>query len=131
MSILPMRGSWRVGDVVRVGRPVLGNPADSLAVVVEVYRRSELRVGQGIGITLLFQTGTFDGFSPADVAVCGVERVAHNPRVAGYSWTSATRLLKDWTNGLFDGVWSDPTLRHADQDGSPVTLRPRQDDRPE
>jgi hypothetical protein len=94
----------RVGDIVRVGRPVLDAPANSLAVVVEVYDRRTMGA-TGFGVTLLFHSGTFDGFSPDDLQTCLVERVAHHPALAGYAWTTAMRLIADWADGRFDAVW--------------------------
>jgi hypothetical protein len=105
VKIVSMPRKWRVGDVVRVGRECMHLPPQALALVVEVYDRAELHIGEGHGVTLLFENGSFDGFSDGDLVLFGVERIGHAPRFAGYQWTTAIRLLHDWTQGTFDEVW--------------------------
>jgi len=101
--MMPMK-PLRVGDVVRVSRGVLGNLEQSLAVVVEVYARGE--PGDERGVTLLFPNGQADGFSSADLAVCGVSRVGHRPTLAAYQWRSIVHLLEDYRRGRFAEVSS-------------------------
>jgi hypothetical protein len=98
----------RVGDVVRVSRACLGNLEHSLAVVVEVYDRQALGLSphEDLGVTLQFPNGQADGFSSADLAIFGVARVGHRPRLAAYRWRSAMQLLEDYRRGLFAEVWS-------------------------
>lgn len=95
----------KVGDVVRVAHSCLGNPAGTIAVVVEVYDRAALRIGLGEGVTLLFRNGAHDGFSPDDQLAFGVERLGHRPTLAHYHHQSASRLWTDWRAGLFAEVW--------------------------
>jgi len=95
----------RVGDVVTVGRAVLDNAPHAIAVVVEVYDRRGFDARGGQGVTLLFESGSFDGFSPDDLDLWHVVRTGHNPDVARYVWTSASRLSADWAAGRFAAVW--------------------------
>lgn len=91
----------RVGDLVRVARSCMGNLEGALALVVERYDRAAMRVGSGIGTTLLFPNGAHDGFSPKDLDVFGVTRVRHLPAFAKYRWASSMRLAYEFTNGHF------------------------------
>lgn len=97
--------TWKVGDVVRVAHACLESPAGSVALVVEVYDRRAIGAGDGLGITLLFANGNYDGFSADDVLAWGVERLGHAPGLAAYRFTSAVRLYDDWRRGLFDDLW--------------------------
>jgi hypothetical protein len=74
---MSMPRKWLVGDVVRVGRECMHHPPDALALVVEVYDRVAMHIGDGIGVTLLFEHGAFDGFSEGDLVLFGVERIGH------------------------------------------------------
>lgn len=98
-----------VGDVVIVGRASGVNPANAIAVVVEVYEL-EGRPGS----MLLFEHGAADGFSPADCELFEVRYLGHEPRLAGYQFVSMIRLSRDWRAGLFSTIWS---WRKAEQRG--------------
>jgi len=100
-------GALRVGDLVRVGRPCLDNPSGTRALVVEVYDRRALRIGDGLGVQLLFPNGAADGFSPRDRELWGVTFLDHRPALAGYHFTSIGRLVADWRDGLFAEAFDD------------------------
>lgn len=97
--------TWKVGDVVRVHEACLNNPPGSIAIVVEVYDRQQLRIGDGLGITLLFSNGAHDGFSAEDQLTFGVEMIGHRVTLRPYRFESCGRLFNDWKAGLFDEVW--------------------------
>jgi hypothetical protein len=100
---MPAAGlSLKVGDVVSVGCPCMGNPGGALAVVVEIYD-----VGDGPSPSLLFKNGAHDGFSPSDLDIFQVELVAHEHTVASYEFKNAIRLHKDFRAGVFARVWRD------------------------
>ena len=94
-----------VGDVVTLARDCMGNAPGVRAVVVELYDRSRYAVDEGLGVTLLFPDGRFDGFSPADRSIWGVRYVGHCPEVADYRFLSAVRLTWDFMRGRFGRVW--------------------------
>ena len=99
-----MTRSLRVGDVVRVGRSINRLPADSLAVVVEVYQRDRYPDARP-GVTLLFSDGFADGFSAEDCALWRCAPVGHVANLAGYVFTSIMTLTEDYRRGLFSEVW--------------------------
>jgi hypothetical protein len=93
-----------VGDRVRVGRACLGNPADAVAVCYQVYDR-----GDGTtGVSLLFPSGSYDGFSPRDADLFGLERIDHIPALAAYQFTDVGRLDRDFHAGVFAAAWLTP-----------------------
>lgn len=93
-----------VGDRVRVGRPCLDNPADAVAVCYEVYDRGD----GSIGLSLLFQNGSHDGFSPSDADLFKLVRIDHMPALASYQFTNVMRLDHDFRAGVFAPVWLTP-----------------------
>jgi hypothetical protein len=98
---MPRQGlSLKVGDVVTVGCPCMGNPAGAIAVVVEIYD-----LGDGPSPSLLFRNGAHDGFSPSDLDIFQVALVAHDSTLAGYQFRNSIRLQKDYRAGVFARVW--------------------------
>lgn len=93
-----LTGAFRVGDLVKVARPCLGNPADAIAVVYEVYARG----GTSEGRSLIFPNGNYDGFSDRDCRLFGLERVGHRPDFASYVFVNVSKLWLDWRAGRFD-----------------------------
>lgn len=102
MSAALCRGiALRVGDVVTVGKPCLGNPAGSRAVVVELYD-----LGDGVtSPSLLFANGAHDGFPPRDLEAFDVRLVAHESQLSEYRFVNAVRLYEDWRLNVFARVW--------------------------
>jgi hypothetical protein len=92
---------FRVGDLVTVMRPVLGNAAGSLAVVYEIYD-----IGKGPSPSLIFQNGQYDGFSTRDRELFGVTKVGHDAAIAGYHFENVLQLDADFRAGVFDTVWA-------------------------
>jgi len=92
---------FRVGDLVTVLRPVLDNPAGSLAVVYEIYN-----IGKGPSPSLIFQNGQYDGFSARDRELFGVMKVGHDATVAGYHFKNVLQLDADFRAGVFEHVWA-------------------------
>src|SRR5262245_29195137 len=93
-----------VGDLVRVERACMGNARGSVALVVEQYDRTGWP-GGGTGIGLLFYSGDYDGFSPADLDAWDVKRIGHVPELAGYVFSSVARLQQHWRAGFFAAAW--------------------------
>jgi len=99
-ELLPEEGALVVGDVVRVGRPCMGNEAGAAAVVVEVYE-----LERRPGWALLFANGNYDGFSPADLALFEVAHIGRADGLADYHFKNASALHADWRAGRFAAVW--------------------------
>lgn len=95
----------RVGDVVVVERACMRNHPRARALVVEEYDRGDTEGGR-YGVTLLFENGEFDGFSPTDVEIFGVVYVAHNPKLAAYKFVNVTRLESDYHRGVFAAAFT-------------------------
>jgi hypothetical protein len=91
---------FRVGDIVTVAEPCMGNPAGARAIVVEQYE-----LAHRDGWMLLFPNGNSDGFSFDDCSLFGVRHAGHDSSLANYRFLNVTRLLADWRGGLFRDVW--------------------------
>jgi hypothetical protein len=91
----------KVGDIVTIARPCLGHAPGTRALVVELYDRAALKIGVGIGATLMFPDGAHDGFSEGDLALWGVEPVGRCDALAAYRFVSSQRLAYDFVHGLF------------------------------
>ena len=91
----------RIGAIVTVGRPCMGNPAGARALAVDEYDS-----GDGPAWFLLFPNGDHDGFPLRDLIAFNVQRVGFDASLAGYRFSSVMRLTEDWRSGVFDRVWS-------------------------
>ena len=88
-----------VGDVVRCTVDILGNEAVSKGVVYEIYN-----IGEGAGVSVIFENGEYDGFSPTE-QVQLLERIRHSPDLAGYQFKNVITVYEDYVNGVFDSAF--------------------------
>lgn len=87
---------YKLGDVVRVKAQFCDSPANSRAVVYELY--------EGGGISLITEGGDdLGGFSLEDQADY-VELLYHVDGFA-YEFRSCSYLMRDWRAGVFSGVF--------------------------
>lgn len=94
-------GAYRVGDVVTVGKPCMGNAPGTRAVCYEVYPRAD---GEP-GVSLIFPNGNYDGFSRRDLTLFAVTPVGHCLALASYKFVNVSRLWLDWQRGTFKQAW--------------------------
>lgn len=87
--------SMKIGDIVRLKRPCLGNPAGARGVCYEEYRFA----GRP-GASFIFENGRYDGFSD-DEAAAFLERIGFAPHLATYRFTNVIQLARDFASGRF------------------------------
>jgi hypothetical protein len=97
--------TFRVGDVVRVGRACMENDPGALALVIEIYDRRRNRIGDGLGATLLFPNGAFCGFAPEELPLFHVTFDHHVAALASYEFQNAFRVDVDMRAGRFAAAW--------------------------
>ncbi len=85
-----------VGDIVKLKKDLLDNPAGSEGVVYEVYKIEEVE-----GVSIIFENGEYDGFSKKD-QVDLLERAGHKPSLKDYKFQNVQTLTMDYINGMFD-----------------------------
>lgn len=88
---------FEVGDIVRVEKSCLNNPAGSYAVCHEVYR-----IGEEPGWSFLFPNGLYDGFSESDIQLWNVVLRGHCSDVENYEFRSVLALETDFRNKQFE-----------------------------
>lgn len=92
-----IRQVYPVGMIVVVGAPCLRNPAQSRAVVYEHYR-----LGDHVGISLIFPNGEYDGFSERDLELADVYPTGIvDPQVSRYQFSNVLQLQRDFQAGVF------------------------------
>lgn len=95
---------YRVGTLVKLKVPCLGNAPGTVGVVYEVYARTwATRDDEGAyGISVIFPNGRHDGFSDSEVrqflTYVGESR---DPGVRAYRFTNAVNLCRDFRAGRF------------------------------
>jgi len=82
----------RVGTIVTIERASAINKAGERGVVYEDY---------GSGVSIIFESGGYDGFSLDDLQVFGVKEVGVCSLLSGYNFTNVMRLSEDFSRGLF------------------------------
>lgn len=104
-----------VGAVVVIARASAINRANEIGVVYEHYR-----IGHD-GISIIFEGGGYDGFSPRDLEAFGVSRIAADEPIdtgaAKYRYRTANRLQADFQTGKFAAAfaWGRARLQKADR----------------
>jgi hypothetical protein len=89
-----------VGSRVRARQTSAVCDAGEAGVVYEVYAR-----GDGSeGISVIFASGRYDGFSPAEIERFLEVSNEIVPGVAGYAFRSALALERDFAAGVFDAA---------------------------
>lgn len=73
-----------VGSKVSLKRGMLGEPAGAIGFVVDVYR-----IGNARGVSIIFENGGFDGFSPDEQ----------------YLYLNNLGVDERYANYLFNNVW--------------------------
>lgn len=85
---------YKVGRIVELKRECLGNIAGTKGVVYENY-------GEG-GCSVIFENGAYDGFSPSDQRLCLKYAENSYSKLEKYQFTTVSKLVVDFKNGLFN-----------------------------
>ena len=86
----------KVGSVVHLTTPMLGNKKDTLGVVYEEYN-----IGYGDGVSVIFPNGEYDGFSENEQGRF-LKIVGFCEGLEGYKFTNVMQLSRDFQNGKFN-----------------------------
>jgi len=84
-----------VGTIVKSAVEVLGNPVGASGVVYEEYN-----LGEGPAVSVIFENGNYDGFSPKEQDRFLVE-VGFSNHASFYQFTNVMKLSEDFRNGIF------------------------------
>ncbi len=82
----------RVGTVVKLTVPLLGNPIGTLGVCFYDY---------GDGSEIIFENGNYDGFS-LDEQQEFLEVVRMEPSLEDYTFRNVIQVTKDFENAVFN-----------------------------
>jgi hypothetical protein len=94
-----------ITDRVHVGARVLARVTTAicqqgeLGLVYEVYRSA--RDPKDIGISVIFEVGGYDGFSPLEQREMLMNTGESEPSMLGYQFTNVMTLCRDYANGRF------------------------------
>ncbi|MEK8023235.1 MAG: hypothetical protein AAB229_05440 [Candidatus Hydrogenedentota bacterium] len=91
---------FKIGHIVRLKQPCLGNPAGALGVCYEKYRLDDRW-----GASFIFENGEYDGFSDEDAGTILV-KAGFEPHVAKYRFTNVIQLSRDFAAGRFASALS-------------------------
>lgn len=92
-------GAFPVGMVVTIGEAHMDVEPYSIGVVVE---HIETKGGLPEGVSILFENGTFDGFSDIDIDKLDVVPQRLEISVAHYLFKDPLSLTFDFVQGAFD-----------------------------
>jgi hypothetical protein len=88
-----------IGSKVRLLRQMLNEKVGSIGFVVELYKdfdNSDL-----CGASIVFQSGSFDGFSAKDQDLF-LEHIGEDPRFSTYNFINVLQVQKDFRNKYWD-----------------------------
>lgn len=85
----------KVGTIVKLKVPLLGNPMDAVGLAFNDY---------GSGTQFLFPNGNLDGF---DVEEQGrfLEEIGFEPELSSYTFSSVIRVYNNFENGFFNAYF--------------------------
>ena len=103
-----IEGEPEIGTVVIAGKSFGAVEKGMKGVVYEHYDRSAFDNDGGIGISVIFESGFFDGFSHEDRKITELEITDKIiEKVRGFAFTDVTNLFARYKEGLFDEAWKD------------------------
>lgn len=88
------------GTKYKLTREVMGNPAGSIAYVVDQYEDFDDKEN-GIGVQLIMANGATDGFSVAEQNAM-LENLGYVEKYMYYNFVNASRLANDWRADYWD-----------------------------
>jgi len=86
----------KLGSKVRLKVPCLGNPVGTIGVCYETYD-----IGWGLGISVIFPNGEYDGFSQEEQK--GFLEFVEDTNFS-YNFQNVMTLSRDFDKGVFDEV---------------------------
>ena len=92
-----------VGTIVKLKKECLNNPQNAKGVCIEVYKRDS----EGEGVSLLFENGKSDGFSPEEQKEIIIP-IGISEDLMNYKFENVERLNEDFGKGLFNKVLGIP-----------------------
>jgi len=88
----------KLGSIVKLKVPCLGNPVGSMGVCYEEYSNG--------GRSFIFQNGNYDGFS-ADEQISFLNEIGLSPKISSYKFKNVLSLSDDFRRGFFDSPLSE------------------------
>lgn len=89
------RRIYKVGDVVYLKTPCLGNKIGAPGVVIQQYD-----IGYGPSVQIIFKNGEYDGFSPEEQSDF-LAAVGHCTVLENYTFNNVIQLTRDFQRGVF------------------------------
>lgn len=72
-------------------------------VVYELYDRGGIDPNDRQGVSIIFESGFYDGFSPLDLGLFDIFDLRQEVEaLAGYEFSNVIQLRRDFDNGVFD-----------------------------
>lgn len=88
-----------IGAKYRLTRDVMGNPAGSIAFVVDQYQ--DFEKPDEIGVQLIMKNGATDGFSVNDQNLM-LDWIGYEEKYTSYKFSNVLQLKKDWRSNYWD-----------------------------
>ena len=85
----------KVGTIVKLKIPCLGNPVGTSGVCYEEYDLGEPGAG-----SVIFENGRYDGFSPEEQENF-LDFVGTSTEISNYQFTNVMKLSEDFESGFF------------------------------
>lgn len=85
-----------VGSKVILLRDVMNEKSGSIGYVYEVYERGD----NTLGVSVIFQKGSYDGFSPEEQELC-LQFVENDSRFSMYEFNNVNQVAKDYREGYW------------------------------
>lgn len=90
-----------VGTIVKLKKECLFNPKDTKGVCYEVYDRGK---GGGEGVSIIFENGKSDGFSPEEQKEILVP-IGISEDLMNYKFENISKVNEDFGKGVFNVVF--------------------------
>lgn len=90
-----------IGSVVKSKVHILGNEIGTFGVIYEEYN-----LGDGHGVSIIFENGNYDGFSE-DEQDTYVEEIGFNSKCSNYKFSDVMKVSQDFKIGKFDSALKD------------------------
>lgn len=95
------KSKYKVGSIVKLMNPCLGNKVGTIGVVYENYFN---------GVSIMFPNGQYDGFSPEEQKYYLKFTGIIDPDMEDYKFLSIIRTSLEFDNGKFDYIFKNKRL---------------------
>lgn len=97
----------QVGTTLVLDRDCMKAKAGDVGVCYEVYH-----LGGRPGYSFIFETGSYDGFSPEDLELFfKTDRMGFVPEVSNYNFENVIKLGQDHDRGVFRPAFENPRIQ--------------------